>query len=86
MNIIDKQVGDILKHAEKKCTRVSKQSIHNWSPKLANAIKKERNIKKNIAKLRRCDLTTNITEVNIALQKEMEKLHSVRLESAQALQ
>ena len=80
LNAVDKQIGEILTHAEKKCTNISRYSIHQWSPKFAATIRKERDIKKKIAKLRRCDLLSNLKEVNKKLKSAMKELRLIRNE------
>ena len=42
LNHIDSQIGEIMVAAEKGCTNVNKNAIHDWSPLLGKTIKKER--------------------------------------------
>ena len=48
LNVLDKQIGEILRCAKKSCTKISKNAINDWSPRLGNAIKQEREIKKQL--------------------------------------
>jgi len=78
LNKVDKQVGEILTHAEKRCTKISRHAIHQWSPKLGNAIKLERNVNKEISKLRRCDLISNVKDVKTKLMDAQSRLQIIK--------
>jgi len=78
LNKVDKQIGEILTHAEKKCTKISRHAIHQWSPKLGNAIKLERNVNKEISKLRRCDLTSNVKDIKAKLKEATTRLRNIK--------
>ena len=54
LNKIDKEVSQILRCAEKGCCSVGRQASHAWSPKLAEAIKKERVLTQQLKRERKC--------------------------------
>jgi len=81
LNKVDTQIEEILTHAEKKCTNVSSGATHEWSPKLGSAIRKERESRKRLKKLKRCTLIDNQREIKLALRKELEVLREIRKEA-----
>ena len=74
LNQIDKQIGEILAYAEKKCTSVNKNAIHEWSPQLAMAIKDERNCRKKIRNLKRSPLNGDFASRHKDILAEESKL------------
>ena len=80
LNKVDTQIGEILTHAEKKCTNVSSGATHEWSPKLGGALRKERESRKRLRKLRRCSLIDNQREIQVAIQEEIKVLSEIRQE------
>jgi len=80
LNKVDTQIREILAHAEKKCTNVSSGATHEWSPKLGSAIRKERESRKRLRKLKRCSLIDNQKEIKFAIQEEVKVLNEVRKE------
>ena len=80
LNNLDVQMGEMMTSAEKKCTNISKNAIHAWSPTLGDAIKKERTIKKKIAKIRRCGVCENMKDINSRLMHLNHELKESRKE------
>jgi len=78
LNAYDKQIGEMMTSAEKRCTNISKHAIQAWSPKLGKAIKEERTIKKQIAKAKRCGVTDSMAKVQLELDTLHHNLIEVR--------
>ena len=80
LNKVDTQIGEILTHAGKKCTNVSSGATHEWSPKLGSAIRKERESRKRLRKLKRCNLVDNQKKIQFEIQEEVKVLSGIRKE------
>jgi len=78
LNHIDSQIGEILVAAEKGCTQVNKNAIHDWSHILSATIKEERECVKRVQKLKRCSLDENLVVKNKELQQALLELKVVR--------
>jgi len=74
LNSLDTQIGEILTYAEKKCTSVNKNAIHEWSPKLGALIKEERQCRKRIRRLKRSPLNGNFENLTVEIKKEESTL------------
>jgi len=74
LNRLDTQIGEILTYAEKKCTSVNKNAIHEWSPKLGALIKEERNCRKRLRCLKRSPLDGKFGDLSAEIRKEESAL------------
>ena len=99
LNKIDMEIGRIMKVAEKGCCMVGRQDVYDWSPTLANIIKKERKLRQTLKKKSKCckeDVTeTKIKEIFTIkgelqnIRKEMKTIikdsESIRIEHIKSM-
>ena len=59
LNKVDMQITQILRNAEKSCTKLQRTAIYDWSPVLSDAVKKKRKIQQEIAKVKKIMIDEN---------------------------
>ena len=80
INKIDKEIGCIMKCAERNCCSIGRQAVTDWSPKLHSLLKAERQQVVNLKKLFKCEVNNISTMRTREIYETKDKLKIVRRE------
>ena len=88
LNTLDKQIQEILTHAERNCCKIGRHCIHGWTPQLEQALRKKRHLKIAILNANKSNAPINtIKEIltqyrSVVRDIKFQKKHSISLREA----